>query len=129
MADELLSREFLDSVGAAFNRHDVDAIVGVFAPDGEWLLARGPAYFGTRLLGRDEIRSFLQKRFASIPDMKWATFDRWAAGTKAVSEWRVTGSDKNGNRIDLLGCDLYTFNAKRLIVKKDTYWKSHEVAA
>ncbi|MBM3560163.1 MAG: nuclear transport factor 2 family protein [Alphaproteobacteria bacterium] len=129
MAEELLSREFLDSVGAAFNRHDVDGIVGMFAPDGEWQLARGPAYFGTRLRGREEIRSFLQKRFASIPDMQWATLDRWAAGTKAVSEWRVTGSDKNGNRIDLLGCDLYTFNTKRLIVKKDTYWKSHEVAA
>ena len=129
MAEELLSREFLDSVGAAFNRHDVDAIVGMFAPDGVWQLARGPDHFGTRLTGHNEIRPFLKKRFSSIPDMNWETTDRWSAGNKAVSEWRVTGTDANGNRIDLLGCDIYTLDNERKIAKKDTYWKSHETAA
>ena len=129
MSEELLSRDFLDTLGNAFNSHNVDAIVQKFAPDGEWLLARGPDHFGTRLIGHDEIRPFLENRFAKFTDMKWATIDRWSANNKAVSEWRVTGSDGKGNRIDLLGCDIYTFDDERKIIKKNTYWKSHETAA
>lgn len=117
-----ISLEYLDQIADAFNRHDLDAILNYFAEDGIFLLARGPNPWGTRLVGKAEIRKVLSKRFSTIHDMRWETIGRWVNGNKAVSEWVVTGTTENGERLEYFGCDLWEFKNGQ-IVKKDTYWK------
>jgi len=117
----------LDAIQDAFNRQDVDAILGFFADDCEWLMARGPtAPEGRRCVGKQEIGEVLQARFEVITDMRWEEMQHWIVDdTKALSEWVVRGSLPDGGKIDLLGCDLWAFRDGQ-VVKKDTYWKTIE---
>ena len=77
----------LEVIADAFNRHDVETIMSHFADDAVFQLARGSAPYGTRLVGKDEIRTSLADRFAIITDMHWQSTGRWACGNKAVSQW------------------------------------------
>ncbi|MBM3596656.1 MAG: nuclear transport factor 2 family protein [Alphaproteobacteria bacterium] len=117
--------ELMTNIMDAFNRHDVEAIVGFFAEDGVFQTARGTNHFGERLVGKQQIRNFLTKRFKAIPDMQWLDDKNWFVGNRAVSEWRVVATAPTGERIEALGCDIYEF-AKGKIKVKDTYWKSRE---
>jgi len=122
-----LTIALLDAIQDAFNRQDVDAILSYFADDCEWLMARGPqAPEGRRCVGKQEIGDVLRARYAVITDMRWDDMRHWIVDDeKALSEWTVRGTLPDGERIDLLGCDLWTFRDGE-VVKKDTYWKTVE---
>ncbi|TCS37369.1 ketosteroid isomerase-like protein [Paucimonas lemoignei] len=117
-----LTMDVLNKIIDAFNAHDVDTLVDSFAEDGEFLLAAGPDIWGTRLKGKAAIREALTKRFATTPDIQWTEGKNWIIGDKALSEWRVTATQPNGDKLDLRGCDLWEFRGDK-IVKKDTYYK------
>ena len=52
--------EYVKEILDAFNRRDVDAIVGFFTDDAEWLLARGP----------EPCASQLRQRAQSLPSRR-----------------------------------------------------------
>jgi taurine dehydrogenase small subunit len=119
------SIELLDAIQDAFNRHDVDGILSYFADDCEWLMARGPdPWEARRLRGKAAIAVVLSARYAVIPDMRWVDMSHFISpdGDKACSEWTVKGTPKDGEPIDWLGCDIWTFEGG-MVTKKDTYWK------
>ena len=107
----------------AYNRHDVEGIVRHFAEDSSWLLSRGVPPEGGRARGLDEIRAMAHMRFRTIPDMYWHIRSHWVGGNRGCSEWTVTGTETNGNKIDWLGCDIWELNDDGKVVTKDTYWK------
>lgn len=114
----------LDEIQDGFNRHDVDGILSHFVDDCEWLMARGPnAPEGRLCLGKEEIGAVLSERYAEIPDMRWEEMRHWICDqTKAISEWVVRGTPKEGAPFEYVGCDLWEFR-DGYITKKDTYWK------
>jgi taurine dehydrogenase small subunit len=116
--------ELLDAIQGAFNRRDVDDILSYFADDVEWLMARGPEpRNGRRLRGKKAIGDALRARFEVIPDMRWEEMRHFIDGDRAASEWVVRGTNRQtGEKLELLGCDLWTFRDGK-VVKKDTYWK------
>ena len=107
----------------AFNRHDVEGVLRHFTADAAWLLSRGAPPDGERVVGTEALRAMLRRRFRTIPDMAWEIRSHWVGGARGCSEWRVTGTEINGNRLDWLGCDLWELDGDGRIVKKDTYWK------
>lgn len=118
-----VTRDFLASIGQAFNSRDVERIVALFHDDAIFWLASGPEPVGTTLNGKAAIRKLLADRFKLIPDMHWARTDEWMGeGDRAVTQWRVTGKAADGTKLDYQGCDLYQFK-DGLIWRKDTYWK------
>ena len=120
-----VTTELLDAIQDAFNRRDVDGILSYFTDDCEWLMARGPdPWEAKRLRGKPAIAEVLSARFAVIPDMRWVDMSHFICsdGSKACSEWTVKGTPEDGDPINWLGCDVWTF-ANGLVVKKDTYWK------
>ena len=123
MAREI-TRELLDDIQNGFNRQDVDAILSHFTEDCEWLMARGPhAPEGRRCKGKAEIGEVLRSRFGQIPDMRWQEMQHWICGqSKAISEWVVRGTPRDGEPFEYLGCDLWEFR-DGFVSKKDTYWK------
>ena len=118
-----LTREFLDTIGAAFNSRDVERIVSFFHDECIFWLALGPEYTGRSVVGKAAVRKLLSDRFKLIPDMHWARLDEFVAGeNRGVTVWRVTGKSADGTLLDYKGCDLYEFK-DGLIWRKDTYWK------
>lgn len=118
----LLLQRVLD----AFNAHDIDAIMEHFAEDCVFDSPRGPDPWGRRFVGKAEVRRGLAARFEGIPDVSYSESDDFACGHRGVSEWTLTGTDLDGNRIEVRGCDLWTFGDDGLIVKKDSFWKIRE---
>ena len=112
----------LDQIGKAFNRHDIEAILTLFDDDCEWLLSRGPDPWGKRLRGKAEIEGLLKERFSNMGDMHWEVEGRYVTGDRGVSEWTVTGTGQDGERLHSLGCDLWEFRNGK-VTKKNTYWK------
>ena len=112
----------LERVLAGFNAHDAEAIVGNFTEDCVFESPRGPDPWGRRFVGRDAVRDAFRGRFAGIPDVHYRGEGDFVAGDRAVSEWTLTGTTVDGERIEVRGCDLWTFSGDR-IARKDSYWK------
>ena len=57
------SVELLKGFLEAFNRHDLDSIMGCFADDCVLYMPRGARPRGDRYVGKNEVRAGLAKRF------------------------------------------------------------------
>jgi ketosteroid isomerase-like protein len=114
--------ETLEQVLAAFNRHDLDAIMAFFAEDAVLEAPRGSDPWGNRFVGKAAVREGLAGRFAGIPDVRYSEDRHWVCGDRGVSEWLLTGTPTAGERIAVRGCDLWEFR-DGLIARKDSYWK------
>ena len=112
----------LQRVHGGFNAHDLDAILVNFAEDCVFESPRGPDPWGRRFVGKDEVRLGLGARFTSIPNVCYRGEGDFVAGDRGVSEWTLTGTTVDGERIEVRGCDLWTFRGDR-VTRKDSYWK------
>jgi ketosteroid isomerase-like protein len=118
--------EVLRQVLDGFNRHDLDAIMSHFADECVFEAPRGPDPWGRRFAGKDEVRRGLAARFEGIPDVHYGDDGHFACGTRGASEWTLTGTTVEGERIEVRGCDLWTFGPGGKIVRKDSFWKIRE---
>jgi ketosteroid isomerase-like protein len=118
--------EVLRQVLDAFNAHDLDAIMERFAEDCVFESPRGPDRWGRRFVGKEEVRRGLAARFEGIPDVRYGDDDHFACGDRGVSEWTLTGTTVDGERVDVRGCDLWTLGDDGRIVRKDSFWKIRE---
>ena len=112
----------LEDIAAAFNRHDLDAIMAFFTDDAVFESPRGPDPWGRRFEGRDAVREGLAARFTTIPDVHYGEDDHFISGDRGASEWTLTGTTTSGERVEVRGCDLWTFR-DGLVSRKDSYWK------
>jgi taurine dehydrogenase small subunit len=118
--------EALKQVLDAFNRHDLDAIMSHFADDCVLETPRGPEPWGSRFVGKDEVRRGLRARLEGIPDVHYGEDDHFVSGTRGVSEWTISGTIVEGERIEVRGCDLWTFGDDDTVTRKDSFWKIRE---
>jgi hypothetical protein len=121
------SVDVLRDVLDAFNRHDLDAIMSHFSDDCVFESARGPDRWGSRFAGVEEVRRGLAQRFEGIPDVHYSDDDHFVCGNRGVSEWTIAGTTVDGARIEVRGCDLWTFGAEGKIIRKDSFWKIREL--
>jgi ketosteroid isomerase-like protein len=112
----------LEAILAAFNDHDLDRIMGFFADDCVLEMPRGPEAWGMRCVGMPAVREALASRFAGLPDVSYREDGHFVAGDRGVSEWTLRGTTLQGERIEVRGCDLWTFRDGK-VAKKDSYWK------
>lgn len=112
----------LDSLADAFNAHDIDKIMGYFADDCSLDMPRGPEPHGGRHTGRDNVRNGLLTRFGAIPDVHYGDVEHFVDGDTGVSKWLLTGTTPDGQKVEVRGCDFYTFRDGK-VVRKDSYWK------
>ena len=116
------SVETLREIADAFNRHDLDAIMSHFTDDAVFESPRGPEAWGRRFEGHEAVREGLAARFTGIPDVHYGDDDHFVAGDRGASEWTLTGMSTDGERLEVRGCDLWTFR-DGLVSRKDSYWK------
>ena len=112
----------LRSIAAGFDGHDLDAILEHFADDAVFESPRGPEPWGQRHVGKEAVRKAFAGRFAGIPDVRYRQDDHFVDGDRGASEWTLSGTTTDGQRIEVRGCDLWTLRDGK-VVKKDSYWK------
>ena len=122
MSDDATKLAVLERILDGFNRHDLDAIMARFDDDCVLELPRGPDPWGRRYVGRDEVREGLGARFRGIPDVHYSGAGDFVSGDRGVSEWTLTGTTVDGERLEVRGCDLWTFRGDK-IVRKNSFWK------
>ena len=107
---------------AAFNAHDLDAIMEFFSADCELYMPRGAEPWGTRCVGKPAVRECLSARLTGIPDVHYGDDKHWVAGNLGVSTWLLTGTTLAGAQIRVRGVDLLEFREGK-VTRKDSYWK------
>ncbi len=120
--DEPKILETLKRLLDAFNRHDLDAIMELFAEDATLDMPRGPHPWGQRFVGKTQVRDGLASRFKGLPDVHYGDDRHFVSGNMAFSEWTLTGTTPAGVRIEVRGTDHYEFRDGK-VVRKDAYWK------
>jgi ketosteroid isomerase-like protein len=116
----------LHQVLDAFNRHDLEAIMSFFSDDCVFESPRGGDRWGRRFVGKEEVRQGLAARFEGIPDVHYGDDGHFVRGNRGVSEWTISGTTVDGDRVDVRGCDLWTFSDDDKIVRKNSFWKIRE---
>ena len=106
----------------AFNAHDLDRVMRFFADDCTLDMPRGKLPWGTRYVGKEEVRNGLRSRFEMLPDVHYGDDRHWATDDMGVSEWLLTGTLPSGQKISVRGCDHYEFRGGK-VIRKDSYWK------
>ena len=112
----------LKEIATAFDGHDLDGIMVHFADDAVFEAPRGVDPWGTRVVGIEAVRAAFAARFSGIPDIRYQQDEHFVDGDRGASEWTLSGTTTDGQRIEVRGCDLWTFR-DGMVVKKDSYWK------
>lgn len=114
--------DVLERMLDAFNEHDLDAIMALFADDCVFESPRGPDPWGRRFEGKSAVREGLGARFTTIPDVHYGNGSHFVAGERGVSEWTLTGTTTDGVALEVCGCDIWTFRGAEVVVK-NSFWK------
>jgi steroid delta-isomerase-like uncharacterized protein len=120
-------RAVIDRYNAAWNDHDVDAIVALHAPD--MVFENHTA--GERREG-PEVRDHIAGIFAAWPDIAFATRRLYVRDDLVVQEWTATATHTHelrrgdlvappsGRRVEWKGMDVIPFEGG-LVKRKDVY--------
>jgi ketosteroid isomerase-like protein len=122
MSDELSKLDVLERMVDGFNKHDLEAIMLLFADDCVFESPRGPDPWGRRFEGKEAVAEGLGARFAGIPDVSYEGHGDFVAGQRGASEWTLRGTTVDGERLEVRGCDLWTFRGDDVVVK-NSFWK------
>ena len=107
----------------AWNHHDLDRLLRLFADDCIFDASAGPEAQGRRFEGRDAVRAAFAEVLDSIPDANWGDGRHFVISDDyGVSEWRLTGTMTDGGHLDVLGCDFITVRESK-IVRKNSFRK------
>jgi len=118
-----VSADVLQRFADAWNRHDADALMSFMTEDCVFETSAGPDVCGTRHAGRDAVRSAFAEVWTTFPDAHWGGARHFVIGDRGVSEWTFTGTRADGTRVEVHGCDLFTFRDGKIAVK-DSYRKN-----
>ena len=114
--------EIAKAILEAFNAHDLDKVMSFFAEECSLDMPRGPEPWGRRFVGKAAVREGLAGRFKGLPDVHYGEARHWGDQTMVASEWLLTGTKADGERVRVRGCDHYEFRDGK-VVRKDSYWK------
>lgn len=121
VVDEV-SVDTLQELADGFNAHDVDTLMTFMTEDCVFEISYGPDVCGQRFEGQDAVRTAFASVWEKYPDAQWRRPTHFMAGNRGVSEWTFTGTDKDGVRVEVDGCDIFTFRDGKILVK-DSYRK------
>jgi steroid delta-isomerase-like uncharacterized protein len=117
-----LVREYV----TAWNSHDVDRLLSLFAEDGSY----GEFSLGRIMLGQEEIRRHLIATFAALPDLTTTPTDEpLGSGQRVFWRWLMTathqgeyvGIPPTGKRFELRGFSFLLVRGDRIVRAADCF--------
>lgn len=112
-----ITTDVLQAFADAWNRHDVDALMSFMTEDCVFEASAGPDVCGTLYAGRKAVRAGFSEVWATFPDAQWGNARHFVCGNRGVSEWIFTGTRADGTRVEVNGCDVFTFRDGKIAVK------------
>ena len=119
-AEQPQLRETIDRYNDAWNRHDLDAIVAMHAPD--MVFENHTA--GERAEGADAVRAHIGGIFERWPTLRFSARALYPADEFAVCEWTAQAVRDDGQRLEWDGVDVFPVRDGK-ILRKDVYSTSH----
>ena len=119
----MMTAERLRAFFAAWNEHDVEAIVSYFTPDGAYYASIGPDDAGTAFRGSDELRRGVAAFLGTYGDIRYTDLVIGMSGEdRAFASWTFHGIGPDGQPMTYRGVDLFVFEGD-LIAVKDAFRK------
>lgn len=110
--------QLLADFNAAWNRHDLDALMSFMADDCAFHAVAGPDELGRSFVGRAAVREAFEAAWKTCPDAQWTDGVHFVAGDRGVSESTFRGTRAaDGLRIEARMVDVFTFRDGRIAVK------------
>ena len=118
----------LQAFAEAFNRHDADALMGFMTHDCVFEASAGSDVCGARYVGKEAVRAAFSEVWATYSDAQWRSARHFVCGERGVSEWIFCGTRADGSRVEVNGCDVFTFRDGRIALK-NSYRKNRPALA
>lgn len=107
----------------AWNRHDLEGLMSLFAEDCVFEASGGDQVCGTRYEGHAAVKEAFGEVLTSMPDARWADARHFVITPEyGVSEWTLTGTLADGRRLEVNGCDFLTISGEE-IIRKNSFRK------
>ena len=116
-SNKKVTEDFLQSFADAFNAHDIKAIMSHMTGDCVFEASAGPDFNGEKFAGQEQVKKAFEKVFAAFPDAHWGNPIHFISGERGFSEWIFTGTKSDGTRVEVTGCDLFTFKNGKIAIK------------
>jgi steroid delta-isomerase-like uncharacterized protein len=108
---------FLQEFAAAWNRHDIDALMDFMADDCAFHATAGPDVLGRSYIGRAAVREGFQQAWKTFPDAAWLDGEYFVSGDRGVAECTFRGTKADGSRTEARMVDVFTFRDGKISVK------------
>jgi ketosteroid isomerase-like protein len=113
----------LEAFADGWNRHDVDFLMTFMTEDCVFETSAGPEASGKRYVGREQVRDGFAGVFRRFPDVHFGNARHFVSGARGLSEWLFTATAPDGKKIEVTGCDVFTFKGDKIAVK-NSYLKN-----
>lgn len=107
----------LQAFADAWNRHDIEALMRHMTADCVFEASAGADVHGTRYVGREAVRAGFSEVWKTFPDARWIAPRHFVCGERGASEWTFIGTRSDGARVEVNGCDLFTFRDGKIAIK------------
>jgi len=114
---EPITISFMQAFADAFNAHDVNAILSFMSDDCVFMASAGPDAVGEKFTGKEAVKKAFEDVFNTFPNAHWGNVTHFLAGDRGVTEWLFTGTKADGSRVEVTGCDVFTFRNGKIILK------------
>lgn len=115
------TRATIEQFHAAFNQHDVDAVMRLMTDDCVFENTYPPPD-GSRSEGQTAVRAFWQELFSGSPQARFETEEIIAAGDRGVLRWTYHWIDQHQQAGHVRGVDIFRVRDNK-IAEKFSYVK------
>jgi steroid delta-isomerase-like uncharacterized protein len=109
--------KLLERFSAAWNRHDLPALMDCMTDDCVFHAVAGPDRMGRSFVGAAAVREGFALAWQTCPDAAWNDAEHFVAGQRGVSESTFCGTRADGKRIEARMVDVFTFRDGKIAVK------------
>lgn len=120
-----MTLEDLEKFADAWNRHDIETLMSYMTHDCAFLLGSGKSASGDKFEGYAAVRDAFERVWTDLPDVSFQNARHFLSGDRGCSEWTLVATHPNGSRIELDGCDLFTFEGDKIKIK-NSYLKNRK---
>jgi len=117
--------EDLEKYADAWNRHDIETLMSYMSDDCAFYLGSGTSASGDKYEGAAAVRDAFERVWKDLPDVSFQNARHFLSGDRGCSEWTLVATHPDGTRIEMDGCDLFTFTGDKIRIK-NSYLKNRK---